>query len=55
MEEAPGHGSDVVKEVERGLDMRVIESASSHEETQVGFDFFCGTVGDAPVVQSISA
>jgi hypothetical protein len=40
VEETPGHGSNVVKELERGLHLRNIDRAGSDEEPQVGFDFF---------------
>ena len=54
IEEAPGHGTDLIEEVEGDLDSVVIDSTSAGEETEVGIDLLGRGVGNAPVVKPIS-
>ena len=54
VEEAPGHGPDMVEEPERGLGLGFVDCARAEEETKVNVDFFGGGVGDSPVVHSVS-
>ena len=55
MEEAPGDGTDVVEELGGLVGFRSLNGAGTHEETKVGVDFAGGTVGDSPVVETVSA
>ena len=54
VEQAPGDGSDVVEELEGFIGSRTFDRACAHEETEMGVDLFCRTVGDSPVVHSVS-
>jgi len=54
VEEAPGDGSDFVEETDRRSGLFAVDGAGSGEEPEMRVDIFRGTVGDAPVVQSIS-
>jgi len=55
VEEAPGHGSDVVEETNSVLGSRCGDGTHADEETQVGVDLFRGAVGDSPVVEAVSS
>jgi len=55
MEEAPDHGSHVVKELKRGFGASGVDCACCDEKPKVGVDFIRGTEGDAVVMRSISA
>jgi hypothetical protein len=54
VEETPGHGSDVVEEIECGFGLGSIDGTGFDQKAQVGIDLFSGAVGDAPVVDSIA-
>ena len=55
MEEAPGDGSDVIEETNGFFGRGSVDGACSDETTKVGVDLFGRSVGDAEVVQSVSA
>ena len=55
MQEAPGDGSDLVEESDRGGRLGDVDGTCSDEETKVGVDLLRGAVRDAPMVQPVSA
>jgi hypothetical protein len=50
VEEPPGHGADLVEELEGDDRLLVIDGARRHEEPEVAVDLLGGGVRDAPVV-----
>ena len=55
MEEAPGHGPDIVEEMDGVLGARGVDGAGTDEETQVNVDLFGRPVGDAVVVEPVAS
>ncbi len=55
MDEAPSHRTDLIEEVCGLLRLGSINHSGTAEETQEGVDFLRGTIGDTPVIESISA
>ena len=55
MEEAPGDGSDFVKELESASGSGLIDGIRADEDSQVGVDLFGRGVGDPPMVDPITA
>ena len=55
MEETPGHGADVVEELESGYRSVSVEGTFMDEEPEVGVDLLSGAVRNTVVVKSISA
>jgi len=54
VEETPDHGSDLVKEVESGAGLTLVDGTWFDKESEMGVNFFGRTVSDAPVVHSVS-
>jgi hypothetical protein len=55
VEEAPGHGADVVEELQGGRCLIAMHGACEAEETEVTVDLLRKSVGDAPVVGAVSS
>jgi len=51
MEESPGHGADVVEELEGTFSPGAIDGAGGEQDSEVGVSFFGRTKGDAEVVR----
>jgi hypothetical protein len=55
VEEAPGHGADLVEEQQGGCCLIAMHGAGEAEETEVAVDLLRGSVGDPPVVGAVSS
>jgi hypothetical protein len=55
MEQPPGHGSDVIEEVESSFHPVLIDGTGTSEYQEMGADLAGGAVGDAVVVEPIAA
>ena len=55
VEEAPGHGADVVEESQGGGCVGCVRSNREPEETEVDVDLLRGAVGDAEVVEPVAS
>ena len=53
MDEAPDHGADLIEEVGGFLGLFGIEHSCGVEESEEGVYFHCGSIGDAPMMQTI--
>ena len=54
MKQPPGHGADLVEEVENAIDSPPINSTSTGKELNVRVDLLCRRVRDTPVVKPVS-
>jgi hypothetical protein len=55
MDESPGHGADVVEELQGGGCLIAMHGVEEAEETEVAVDLLRGSVGDTPVVGAVSS
>jgi hypothetical protein len=55
VEEAPGHGADLIEEQQGGCCLIAMHGVGKAEETEVRVDLLRGSVGDPPVVGPVSS
>jgi hypothetical protein len=55
MDESPGHGADVVEELQGGGCLIAMHGVGEAEETEVEVDLLRGSVGDEPVMGEVSS
>jgi hypothetical protein len=54
VQQSPGHGPDLIEEIESDFDSLPIDSTGRNKESEVRIDLLGRGVGDAPMVEPIS-
>ena len=54
MEQTPCHGSHLVEELKSGVGLCLIDNTSVGQQAKEGIDLLCRSVGDPPVIESVS-
>ena len=55
IDQTPGHGADVVEELQGGGCVSARRGVSEAKDPQVNIDLLCGSVGDSEVVEPVSS